>query len=133
MQWFIQFTDLDVWDVIEDGPKIPSKMVDGIMVPKPRNEWDERDRRNVSINAKAIYILQCALDRNEYNIICNCKSTKEIWNLLEITHEGTNQVKECKIKIFVHEYELFSMKDFESIGEMFSRFMVIVNGLQSLG
>ena len=58
---------------------------------------------------------------------------KEIWKLLEITHEGTNQVKEFRINILVHDYELFPMKDFESIIEMFSRFMVIVNELQALG
>ena len=32
----------------------------------------------------------------------------------------------------MHNYELFSMRDFESIIEMFSRFMVIVNELQAL-
>ena len=58
---------------------------------------------------------------------------KEIWRLLENTHEGTNQVKESTINILVHDYELFSMKDFESIVEMFSRFMVIMNELEALG
>ena len=53
--------------------------------------------------------------------------------MLEITHEGTNQVKESKINLIVHSYELFSIKDFESIVEMFSRFMVMVNELESLG
>ena len=33
----------------------------------------------------------------------------------------------------MHDYELFSIKDFESIVEMFSRFMVMVNELESLG
>ena len=33
----------------------------------------------------------------------------------------------------MHDYELFYMKDFESIVEMFSRFMVMVNELESLG
>ena len=45
------------------------------------------------------------MDRNEYNRICQCKSAKEIWRLLEITHEGTNQVKESKITLLVHSYE----------------------------
>ena len=36
MAWFLQSTDLDVWDVIEDGPTFPSKLVDGVMVPKPK-------------------------------------------------------------------------------------------------
>ena len=33
----------------------------------------------------------------------------------------------------MHDYELFSIKDFESIVEMFSRFLVIVNELEALG
>ena len=33
----------------------------------------------------------------------------------------------------MHDYELFSIKDFEFILEMFSRFMVIVNELKALG
>ena len=33
----------------------------------------------------------------------------------------------------MHDYELFSMKDFKSIVEMFSRFMVIINELEALG
>ena len=126
-------TNLDLWDVIEDDLTFPSKLVDGVMVPKPKQEWDECDRRNFQLNAKVIFTLQCAMDRNEYNRICQCKSAKEIWRLLEITHEGTNQVKESKINLLVHSYELFFMKDNETIVEMITRFIDIVNGLEALG
>ena len=51
---------------------------------------------------------------------------------IEITHEGNNQVKESRINILMHDYELFSIKDFESIVEMFSKFIVIVNELEAL-
>ena len=43
MTWFLQSIDLDVWDAIEDDLTFPSKPVDGVMVPKPKQEWDERD------------------------------------------------------------------------------------------
>ena len=33
----------------------------------------------------------------------------------------------------MHDYELFSIKDFKSIVKMFSRFMMIVNELEALG
>ena len=133
MTWYLQSTDLDVWDFIEDGPTFPTKLVDGVLVPKPKQEWNELDRRNFQLNAKVVFTLQCAMDRNEYNRICQRKSAKEIWRLLEITHEGTNQVKESKINILVHNYELFSMKETESIVEMITRFTEIVNGLEALG
>ena len=35
------------------------------------------------------------------------QTTKEIWRLLEVTHEGTNQAKESKINLLVHRYEFF--------------------------
>ena len=50
------------------------------------------------------------MDRNEYNRICQCKSAKEIWRWVEITHKGTNQVKESKINLLLHSYELFFTK-----------------------
>ena len=108
----------------------PTKLVNGIMVPKPKQEWNELDRRIFQLNAKAIFTLQCAMDRNEYNIICQFKLAKEIWRLLEITHEGINQVKESKINLLVHSYELFFMKENETIVEMITRFTDIVNGLE---
>ncbi|RVX08173.1 hypothetical protein CK203_017679 [Vitis vinifera] len=133
MTWYLQSTDLGVWEVIEDDSTLPTKLVDGVLVPKPKQEWNELDRRNVQLNAKVVFTLQCVMDRNEYNRICQCKSAKEIWKLLEITHKRTNQVKESKINLLVHNYELFSMKENEIIVEMITRFTDTVNGLEALG
>ena len=111
MTWYLQSTDLHVWDVIKNDPTFPTKLVNGVMVLKPKQEWNEHDRRNFQLNTKVVFTLQCAMDRNEYNKICQCKSAKEIWRLLEITHEETNQVKKSKINLLVHSYELFLMKE----------------------
>ena len=40
------------------------------MVPKPKQEQDELDRKKVQLNAKVIFTLQCVMDKNEYNRIC---------------------------------------------------------------
>ena len=58
---------------------------------------------------------------------------KEVWRILEITHEGTNQAKDSKIRILVNDYEMFKMKPNESIVEMFTGFIDVVNGLEGLG
>ncbi|GAV61773.1 UBN2 domain-containing protein, partial [Cephalotus follicularis] len=50
-----------------------------------------------------------------------------------ITYEGTNQVKESKISMLVHEYELFMKYDNENISDMFTRFTTIINSLKNLG
>ena len=99
---------------------------------KPEKEWDEVDKKLAQLNAKAMNVLYCVLDANEFNRISTCASAKEIWDRLEVTHEGTNQVKESKINMLVHKYELFKIEHDESITAMFTRFTDI-NGLKSLG
>ena len=70
------------------------------------------------------------MDRIEYNRICQCKKTKEVWRILKITHEGTNQFKDSKVRILVNDYEMFKMKPNEFIVEMFTRFTDVVNGFE---
>ena len=48
-------------------------------------------------------------------------------------HEGTTDVKRCRINTLTHEYELFRMNGNESIQDMQKRFIHIVNHLASLG
>ena len=92
----------------------------------PKKEWNELDRRNFQLNVEVVFTLQCAMDKNEYNRICQYKSAKKFWRLLEITRKGTNQVKGSKITLLVHTYELFFMKDNETIVKMITRFIDIV-------
>ena len=61
---------------------------------KAKDEWKIMDTKNVKNNAKSIHTLYSALDVNEVNRISGCEIAKEIWDKLEVTHEGTNQVKE---------------------------------------
>ncbi|KAB1223953.1 hypothetical protein CJ030_MR2G026934 [Morella rubra] len=86
----------------------------------------------MSLNSKAMNVLYCALDSNEFNRISGCDTTKQIWDKLQVAHEGTNQVKESKISMLVHSYELFKMRSDESISSMFTRFTDIINGLNLL-
>ena len=50
-----------------------------------------------------------------------------------MTHKGTNKVKESKIDMFIHQYELFKMLPNESITSMFTRMTTITNSLDTLG
>lgn len=53
-------------------------------------------------------------------------------DILEVTHEGTNQVKESKINLLTHQYKFFKMENDETIKNIFPRLTNIVNGLNSL-
>nr|GEU49001.1 hypothetical protein [Tanacetum cinerariifolium] len=39
------------------------------------------------------------LPRKEYERVFMCKTAKEIWHILIITHQGNTQVKDCKIDL----------------------------------
>ncbi|VFQ73753.1 unnamed protein product [Cuscuta campestris] len=55
-----------------------------------------------------------------------------MWDKLEITYEGTDQVREAKLDFLTHEYELFCMNENEKIDEMFERFSKIINDIHAL-
>ncbi|RDX81217.1 hypothetical protein CR513_38134, partial [Mucuna pruriens] len=61
------------------------------------------------------------------------KTTKDMWDAIHITHEGTKDVQLTKVATLMRHYGMFIMKDDETIYEMFGRFQTILNGLSSLG
>ena len=96
----------------------------------PRSEWTNQHKARVQMNAKAKYLLTYTLSKSEYDKIISCDSAKEIWDRLQVLHEGTDQVKETKISMLVHQYEMFKMLEHENIDEMTTRFMHIINQLK---
>ncbi|VFQ83161.1 unnamed protein product [Cuscuta campestris] len=132
MRIYIQSTNFLLWRIIKNGEDVPMKKVGETNVPKSENEYDAQDIKKVENNAKAINIIYCAVNPDDYPKISCCSTTKEMWDKLEITYEGTDQVREAKINFLTHEYELFRMKENEKIDEMFERFSKIVNDLHAL-
>ena len=56
-----------------------------------------------------------------------------MWDILEVTHEGTTDVKRARKHALIQEYELFRMQKGESICDVQKRFSHIMNHLISLG
>ncbi|XP_070022169.1 uncharacterized protein [Nicotiana sylvestris] len=127
--------DSELWDIISDRSIVPTKTIrdPAVTVPKARKEYNDVDRKAIEKNFRAKKILVCGIGPDEYNRISACQYAKEIWEALHTAHEGTTQVKQSKIDMLPTEYELFRMKDDESIQDMHSRFTSIINELHSLG
>ncbi|VFQ85705.1 unnamed protein product [Cuscuta campestris] len=132
MRIYIHSTNFLLWRIIKNGENVPMKKVEETNVPKTEDEYDAQDIKKVENNAKAINIIYCAVNPDDYRKISCCTTAKEMWDKLEITYEGTDQVREAKIDFLTHEYELFRMKKNEKIDEMFERFSKIVNDLHAL-
>ena len=100
---------MNIWEAIEIGPYIPTMVAGNVTIEKPRDQWDEDERRRIQYNLKAKNIITFALGMDEYFRVYNCKNAKEIWDTLQVTHEGRTDVKRSRINTLKHEYELFRM------------------------
>ena len=85
------------------------------------------------MDAKVKYLLTCVLSKSEYDKIISYDLAKETWDRLQVLYERSGQVKETKISMLVHQYEMFKMLEYENIDEMTTRFMHIINQLKALG
>ena len=106
----------ELWMIIKNGPLIPTKTIeDGSMVPKKHEEFNSGDFKMMEKNARAKNLLYFGLGPDEYTRISECNSAKEIWDALQVAHEGTNQVKQSRIELLMRKYELFEMGDKETV------------------
>ncbi|XP_021757935.1 uncharacterized protein LOC110722970 [Chenopodium quinoa] len=84
----------------------------------------------MEINALAVKLLHCGLGPHEHNCVMGCKNAKEIWDLLQVTYEGTNEVRHSKIDLLRSKHERFEMQPKETIQEMLTRWRAKVTALQ---
>ena len=88
--------------------------------------------RNLKYDCIAKNIITYGLSSDEFFRVSQCESAKEMWDTLEVTHEGKNDVKRERKHTLIQEYEMFRMKKGETIVEVQKRFTHIVNHFMSL-
>ncbi|GJZ01367.1 hypothetical protein Tco_0519328 [Tanacetum coccineum] len=88
----------------------------------PHNCENDEKNKIIAKNHEGKMMLYYALPKNEYERIFMCKITKEIWELLIITHQENSQVKDNKIAIF----------EDETIDSGFAHFNIIITSLKAL-
>ena len=54
-------TDFDLWDVIKNGHNIPSKLDNGAMIPKPKQKWDELDKRKTQLTFYIMLLIEISI------------------------------------------------------------------------
>ncbi|XP_070022348.1 uncharacterized protein [Nicotiana sylvestris] len=133
MEIYAKAYDVKVWRVIKKGnyplPATAQPLVD----PKDIDSYTEEEMAVVQVNNKARNLLYSAISGEEYENISSCDTTKEMCDNLKVIYEGTSKVKETHINMLVHDYELFLMKEGESIEEIFARFSKIISDLKAFG
>jgi len=102
MKIYLQSLNYELWNIVE------------VPYTKPTTNysaWNEEQKKSANLNAKAMNVFFCALNKEEFfNRVSTSRSANQIWQILQVTHEGNYKVKESKISVLVHRFELFKMK-----------------------
>nr|XP_016454540.1 PREDICTED: uncharacterized protein LOC107778756 [Nicotiana tabacum] len=133
MEIYAKSYDVKVWRVIKKENYPLPTTAQPPADPEDIDEYTDEQMAVIQVNAKVKNLLYNAISREEYVKISNYDITKEMWDKLEVTYGGTSKVKETHINMLVHDYELFQIKDGESIEEMFVRFSKIISDLKAFG
>ena len=120
MKIYLQSLNYELWNIVEAPYTKPITNY---------TDWSDDQKKNANLDVKAMNALFCALTKEEFNRVSTTTSANQIWHILQVTHEGTNKVKESKISILVHKFKLMEN---EIISEMITRFTDIKNSLASL-
>ena len=104
MRIFIEAIDLDVQDTIENGSFVLTKVVDGKSVEKPRSEWTKKDKKKDQYNLKSKNIITSILGHDEFFHVSNYKTAQEIRDTLQVTHDGTSEVKRVRIRVRINTH-----------------------------
>ncbi|GKC19610.1 hypothetical protein Tco_1021760 [Tanacetum coccineum] len=78
------------------------------------------EKKQLGKNEEAKMTIYNALPHKDYERVFMCKTAKEVWHTLIITHQGNSQVKNCKIDLLTQEYEKFSISNEQTIDRGFT-------------
>ena len=111
----------ELWDILEDGVGDLALDEEGAVIDRKKHAPAQKKLYKKHHKIRGIVV--ASIPRTEYMKMSG-KSTAN--------YEGSKKVRETKAIMLVHQYELFKMKDDESIEQMYSRFQTLVSGLQIL-
>ncbi|GJW79863.1 hypothetical protein Tco_0143838 [Tanacetum coccineum] len=125
---------IHLWHIILNGdfPPVARNKETQVLEMVPFEQQDDDLKKKLAKNNEAKMVLYNALPKKEYERIFMCKTAKDIWQSLLITHQGNSQVKDNKIDLLVQQYEQFTILEEESIDSGFARFNTIITSLKAL-
>ncbi|GKC66242.1 hypothetical protein Tco_1098840 [Tanacetum coccineum] len=131
---YVKAKDLDLWHIILNGdfPPVARNKETQVLEMVPFEQQDDDLKKKLAKNNEAKMVLYNALPKKEYERIFMCKTAKDIWKSLLITHQGNSKVKDNKIDLLVQQYEQFTILEEESIDSGFARFNTIITSFKAL-
>ena len=104
-----------MWESIIKGPLIPKHQIEGEIVDKFDSLWTVEEKRKYEIDFKAKNFLVMTLDDSKLLYIYNCKTTKEIWDTLEMIYGVSPSIEQEEMNIRGKKDEDNILNSFESL------------------
>lgn len=105
--------------------------VAGGLEPTNEQKKEMADLRLKDLKAKK-YLFQ-AIDRSILETILNTNTSKDIWDSMKLKYQGNARVKRTQFQALRREFEVFYMKDGESVDSYFTRTLTIINKMRAHG
>jgi len=122
--------DEKLWDILEDDVGDLVLDEEGAAIDRKKHTPAQKKlyKKHHMIRGSLVIVIP----KVEYMKMSDKSTAKAMFASLCANYEGSKKVREAKALVLAHQYELFKMKEDESIEQMYSRFQTLVSGLQVL-
>nr|CAN60813.1 hypothetical protein VITISV_038722 [Vitis vinifera] len=121
------FMSQDVWDLVENGFDEPENVI--TLTPLEKDQLKELKQ----MDAKTLLFIQQGVGNNIFPRIMRASKAKEAWDILQQEFQGDKKTRSIKLQALRRELENMKMKENETLNELSSRFMELVNQMKSYG
>ena len=113
-----------VWDAVEASWTRPEDA---------KSTWDKAAFAAANANSKVLNAIFCGVSPDEFHRISHITVTKEAWEILETTYEGTKKVKDTKLQMLIARFEKLKMSEDVSFDSFYSKMNHVVVSKFNLG
>ena len=124
MKAFLCSIDDSVWDAVN---------ISWTRLEAAKSTWDKAALATLNANRKALNAIFCGVSLDEFHRISHIIITKEAWQILETSYEGTKKVKDTKLQMLTTQFEELRMCEDESFDSFYSKLNEVVIGKFNLG
>ena len=123
MQIFIKDRDCELRDIISKGDFVPTMKEGDKIVLKSRSQFTYEETEKMIKNYKALNILFCGLDSNNFNHVFALDMAKKFETHWRSPMKGLVKFENPKLNVNIHQYELLKILPTESIKDTYMHFI----------
>ena len=117
MHAFLYYIDDSIQTSVQEGQ---------VALDMPKVEWGKAIEDKFNANNKALNTIFCGISPKKFHKISHMDTTKEVWDILQTTYEGTKNVKDAKLEMLTNRFKELKVGENESFYSFYSKLNEIV-------